>query len=142
MSYFLRRALGAGQARSSYEYAGLLVGANVLTLLLISAEINSYWHLRTMDDATAALSLLASLSVAWALYGTALVIVGIQRRYAPLRYLAIALLLLTVAKVFLVDLSELGGIYRIIGFMGLGLCLLLGAWLYQRFRGIILGDGD
>jgi uncharacterized membrane protein len=76
------------------------------------------------------------------LYGTALVIVGIQRRYAPLRYLAIALLLLTVAKVFLVDLSELGGIYRIIGFMGLGLCLLLGAWLYQRFRGIILGDGD
>jgi uncharacterized membrane protein len=142
MSYFLRRTLGAAEARSSHEYAGLLVGANVLTLLLISAEINSYWHLRTMDDATASFSLMASLSVAWAVYGTALVIVGIQRRYAPLRYLAIALLLLTVAKAFLVDLSALGGIYRIVGFMGLGICLLLGAWLYQRFRGIILGGGS
>lgn len=142
MSYVLRRGLGAEQARSSYEYAGLLVGANVLTLMLVSAEINSYWHLRAMDDATASFSLLASLSVAWGAYGTGLLIAGIQRRYAPLRYLAIALLLLTVAKVFLVDLSELGGVYRIIGFMGLGVCLLLGAWLYQRFRDVILGTGD
>jgi uncharacterized membrane protein len=142
MSFFLRRTLGAEQARASREYAGLLVGANVLTLMLVSAEINSYWHLRAIDDATASLSLLASLSVAWAAYGTALVIVGIRRRYAPLRYLAIALLLLTVGKVFLLDLSELGGVYRIIGFMGLGLCLLLGAWLYQRFRDVILGTGD
>ena len=142
MSYVLRRRLGAEQARASHEYAGLLVGANMLTLMLVSAEINSYWHLRAMDDATASFSLLASLSVAWGVYGTVLVIVGIQRRYAPLRYLAIALLLLTVAKVFLVDLSELGGVYRIIGFMGLGVCLLFGAWLYQRFRGVILGTGD
>ena len=34
-----------------------------------------------------------------------------------------------------------GGIYRIIGFVGLGVFLLLGAWLYQRYRDVILG-GD
>jgi uncharacterized membrane protein len=139
MSFFLRRRAGAPVARTLMEYAALLVGANVLTLLLLSVEINSYWHLRRPDDAAANLALLASLSVAWGIYGTALVIVGIMRRYAPIRYLAIALLLLTVGKVFLVDLSELGGVYRIIGFMGLGACLLLGAWLYQRYRDVILG---
>ncbi len=139
MSFFLRRRAGASVARTLMEYAVLLVGANVLTVLLLSVEINSYWHLRRPDDAAANLALLASLSVAWGVYGTALVIVGIMRRYAPIRYLAIALLLLTVGKVFLVDLSELGGVYRIIGFMGLGACLLLGAWLYQRYRDVILG---
>ncbi len=142
MSFFLRRRAGAAAARTMTEYAALLVGANVLTILLLSVEINSYWHLRRPDDAAANLALLASLSVAWGLYGTALVVVGIMRRYAPIRYLAIALLLITVGKVFLVDLSELGGIYRIIGFMGLGACLLLGAWLYQRYRDIILGTRD
>lgn len=140
MSFFFRRAVGAATARAAREYAALLVGANLLTLLLVSVEIRSSWHLRAPDDATAGLGLLASLSVAWGLYGTALVVVGIQRRYAPLRYLAIALLLLTVAKVFLIDLSELGGVYRIAGFLGLGVFLLVGSWLYQRYRDVILGD--
>jgi len=42
-------------------------------------------------------------------------------------------------KAFLSDLSMLGGIYRIIGFVGLGVFLLLGAWLYQRYREVIVG---
>jgi len=139
MSAFYRRFVGPAAARRDGEYAALLVGANVLAVLLLSVEINSYWRLRSADDATASLALLASLSMAWGLYGTALVAVGIQRRYAPLRYLAVTLLLVTVGKVFLIDLSQLGGIYRIIGFMGLGVFLLLGAWLYQRYRDVILG---
>jgi uncharacterized membrane protein len=79
------------------------------------------------------------VSVAWALYGTGLIVVGIVRKYAPVRYLAIALLAMTVVKAFLSDLSMLGGIYRIIGFIGLGVFLLLGAWLYQRYRDVIVG---
>ena len=45
-----------------------------------------------------------------------------------------ALFGLTVLKVFLVDLSSLGGIYRILGFMGVGLVLLAVSFLYQRAR--------
>jgi uncharacterized membrane protein len=37
-------------------------------------------------------------------------------------------------KVFLVDLSVLGGIYRILGFMGVGLALLAVSFLYQRSK--------
>jgi uncharacterized membrane protein len=139
MSFFYRRFNGADTARRAAEYAALLVGANILTVLVGSVEINSYWHLRSTDDAAASFALLASLSLAWGLYGTALVVAGLLRRYAPLRYLAIALLLVTVAKVFLIDLSELGGGYRVVGFMGLGVFLLFGAWLYQRYRDVILG---
>ena len=56
------------------------------------------------------------------------------RAFPPLRYLAMALFGLTVLKVFLVDLSSLGGIYRILGFIGVGLVLLAVSFLYQRGR--------
>ncbi len=120
--------------------AAYLIAANVMTVLLASAEVNSYWYSRAGFDATANLALQASLSILWAVYGTALIVVGIVRRYRPVRYLAIGLLSVTILKVFLSDLFQLGGIYRIAGFLGLGVFLLLGAWLYQRYRGIILGD--
>jgi hypothetical protein len=121
------------------EIATLYVLANVLTVVLLTTEISFYWQMREDTDATARLARSASISVAWAVYGTALIVVGIVRRYAPVRYLAIALLALTIVKAFLSDLSMLGGIYRIIGFIGLGVFLLLGAWLYQRYRDVILG---
>ena len=127
--------------RGGPEIAVLYVLGNVLTLVLVTTEISFYWRMREDTDAAARLARSASISVAWAIYGTALIVVGIVRRYAPVRYLAIALLGMTVVKAFLSDLSMLGSIYRIIGFVGLGVFLLLGAWLYQRYRDVIVG-GD
>jgi uncharacterized membrane protein len=98
--------------------------------------------MREATEAAARLARSASISVAWAVYGTALIVVGIVRRYAPIRYMAIALLAVTIVKAFLFDLSMLGGIYRIIGFVGLGVFLLLGAWLYQRYRDVIIGRDE
>ncbi|MEI6669239.1 MAG: DUF2339 domain-containing protein [Acidobacteriota bacterium] len=140
MAYIHKREGEYLDDRAVPEIGMLIVAANVLTVVLLSTEIGFYWHARAAEDASADLARMASLSVAWALYGTALIIIGINRRYAPVRYLAIVLLAITVGKVFLMDLSVLGGIYRIIGFIGLGLALLLGAWLYQRYRGLILGS--
>jgi uncharacterized membrane protein len=45
-----------------------------------------------------------------------------------------ALLLLVVAKIFLVDMADLEGLLRVTTFMGLGLSLLGLAYLYQRFN--------
>ena len=139
LAYIHKRGGAAMSDHAAPEIGASIIVANLLTLVLISTEISFYWRIRAAEDATADLARLASLSIAWALYGTALIIIGINRRYAPVRYLALALLALTVGKVFLVDLSVLGSIYRIIGFIGLGLALLLGSWLYQKYRGVILG---
>ncbi|MCC7125374.1 MAG: DUF2339 domain-containing protein, partial [Acidobacteria bacterium] len=48
------------------------------------------------------------------------------------RWIGMAAIALTVLKVFLVDLSELGGIYRVIGFLILGLLLVAVSYLYQQ----------
>jgi uncharacterized membrane protein len=67
--------------------------------------------------------------------GLALVLlgIGILREVASLRYASLALLMVTVAKVFLIDMSELTGLYRVASFMGLGLFLVGIGYLYQRF---------
>jgi uncharacterized membrane protein len=40
--------------------------------------------------------------------------------------------LITVSKVFLVDASDLTGLYRVASFLGLGLSLIGIGYLYQR----------
>ena len=47
------------------------------------------------------------MSVTWALYSTVLIVIGLRRRYAPIRYFAMAVFAVTTSKVFFVDLAEL-----------------------------------
>ncbi|MFO7695234.1 MAG: DUF2339 domain-containing protein [Vicinamibacterales bacterium] len=139
LALLYKRRAGHVPDRAALEIAALYIVGNVLTIVLFTTEISFYWQMQEATDATARLARSASVSVAWAVYGTALIVVGIVRKYAPVRYLAIALLAMTIVKAFVSDLSMLGGIYRIIGFVCLGVFLLLGAWLYQRYRDVILG---
>ena len=73
-------------------------------------------------------------SLSWGAYGSALVAVGMWRSLVSIRWIGIAVIGLTVLKVFFVDLSELGGIYRVIGFIVLGALLVAVSYLYQRRR--------
>ncbi|HEX8184551.1 MAG TPA: DUF2339 domain-containing protein, partial [Blastocatellia bacterium] len=59
---------------------------------------------------------------------------GIVRRNRMLRMMALGLLGLTIIKVFLLDLSSLEKIYRIVSFIVLGAILLAVSFLYQRYR--------
>jgi uncharacterized membrane protein len=72
------------------------------------------------------------LSALWALYSGISLALGLAWSHAALRYASLALLGTTVAKVFLIDLSEVQTIWRILSFLVLGLVLLGVSVLYQR----------
>ena len=74
------------------------------------------------------------LSVFWALAGVGVLVTGLQRDLHALRVAGLALLGVTVAKVFLFDLATLSSMYRVVSFIGLGLLLLAGAFVWQRLR--------
>ncbi len=74
-----------------------------------------------------------SLSIAWAGYALLLLFAGMSRRVGALRWVSLVLLLATIAKVFLLDLEDLQGLYRVGSFLGLALSLLAVSLLYQRF---------
>ena len=112
--------------------AAAVVGANALMLFTLSMEIRAFWELRRDMTANAELAMQMMLSATWAAYAAALTAAGIRRRYAPVRYLAIAIFGATVLKVFLVDFSQLDSVYRIASSVVLGLLLLAASYLYQR----------
>ena len=71
--------------------------------------------------------------MAWLVYALALLAGGIFFRKTALRYGSLAVLLITVLKVFLGDMGGLTGLYRVASFLGLGLCLVGIGYVYQRF---------
>jgi uncharacterized membrane protein len=56
---------------------------------------------------------------------------GALRQWQRLYQAGMLLLLITIAKIFLVDMSDLTGLLRVASFMGLGLCLLGLAFMHQ-----------
>jgi uncharacterized membrane protein len=66
------------------------------------------------------------------LFGAALLGIGFWKKSAFLRWQALAILTLSIAKVFLVDTRQLSQGYRILSFLGLGILLLAVSFAYQR----------
>ncbi|MBI5363408.1 MAG: DUF2339 domain-containing protein [Planctomycetes bacterium] len=74
-----------------------------------------------------------TLSLAWALYAFALLVLGVSRKSSGLRWISLILFLVTVVKTFLFDLGHLTGLYRVGSFFGLAVTLLAVSLCYQRF---------
>jgi uncharacterized membrane protein len=114
------------------------VVANVLALAGLSLEALGYFRSRIEGEQEPGrlrdleLARQLSLSLIWAVYGAGLLVAGRVRRVRLLRLMALALLGLTTLKVFLLDLSALDRVYRIVSFIVLGVILLAVSYLYQR----------
>jgi hypothetical protein len=76
----------------------------------------------------------AWMSALWAATGLGAIVFGMVRRAPNVRLGGLALLAVTIVKVWTYDLSELEDIARAISFIGLGLLLLAGAFAYQQFK--------
>ncbi|WP_372617187.1 DUF2339 domain-containing protein [Falsiroseomonas sp.] len=73
-------------------------------------------------------------SGAWLALAALLLALGIVGRIRVLRLAALALMALTIAKAFLVDMGDLMGLWRVVSFLALGLALIALGWVYRRFE--------
>lgn len=110
--------------------------AGLALMLFVALEIRQLWQGGNLsldnytDDGE-----LYTYSVVWMLMAIAGVLLGTQWRIKDLYKAGMALLTLVIAKIFLVDMAGLDGLWRVAAFMGLGLSLLGLAWLYKRMQG-------
>jgi uncharacterized membrane protein len=74
------------------------------------------------------------ISVLWALYASALMVIGLRWRHRPVRYFGLGIFVLLLAKIFLVDTRTLDVTYRIAGFLATGLALVGVSYLYQYLK--------
>lgn len=75
-----------------------------------------------------------ALSALWGLTGAAALVVGLRMDWAIVRRAGLGLLLVTIGKVFLVDLATLDSAARAGSFLALGVLLLGAAFAWQRQR--------
>ncbi len=135
--WLLKRAESIDEAEKTIVYNVLTVTANGFALIALTTEALGYFSYgRNLDTEFTDLNLAArlSLSVIWALYGGGMLVVGLIRSSKLLRLMGLILLAVTTVKVFLIDLSSLDKVYRIISFIVLGGILLGVSFLYQRFQ--------
>lgn len=113
--------------------AALALAGHGLVMLLLTLEAADHFHLAGREQHARQLS----YSLIWAVYAIGMVIGGLVRRYRPVRLMALAVLVATILKVFLFDLSYLEGPHRILSFLVLGAILVAVSFLYQRFRHVL-----
>lgn len=139
---YARRGAGTDEGERAVVMPSLVVAANLLAVVGLSAEAWGYFEARINRAAESALPTVGwldlrlaqqlALSVIWTIYGGAMLVVGIVRESRLLRVMALILLSLTTLKVFFWDLAALDRIYRIISFVVLGAILLGVSYIYQK----------
>jgi uncharacterized membrane protein len=139
---YLTSVIGNDLKRLSYSqslFPALVLGANFLTIWIMSAEV-----IATVDSDIVDLSRRTerhitslSLSLLWAVYAGSVLTIGIVKRWQPVRLGGLALLAIPVGKLFLVDTFNLEQGYRVAAYLSLGFMLLIGGFLYQRFGAAI-----
>jgi uncharacterized membrane protein len=130
------RARGPGGQRTWYALGSLGLAS---LFAYVNLEVRRAFHGARLDLGATPPAEQYAYSVAWLLFAGALLAVGIVWRGRLARVASLAAMMLAVGKVFLVDMADLAGLYRVLSFLGLGISLLLVAHVYQRY---VFGTDD
>jgi uncharacterized membrane protein len=138
LGYGLPAMLAGALAFVTYDtrpkWYGATAAATALALSLayLSLEIRALFHGTVLTEGATSDAEQYTYSAVWLLFGVMLLAAGIFLRSLTLRIASAAVVVLTVLKVFLIDMSDLTGIYRALSFLGLGVVLIGIGWFYQR----------
>ena len=121
----------AGRRPAAYGNT-VAAGALVFALAYVSLEIRRLYHGPVMIGGVTSDVEQYTYSIAWLMFGVLLLVIGIVVNSQRARLASAVVIALTIAKVFLIDLSTLTGVYRALSFMGLGLVLVAIGWFYQK----------
>jgi uncharacterized membrane protein len=113
-----------------------LLITGIAGFVYISMQIRHLFQGTIRLDTTFPDSELYTYSIVWLGMAVAAILGGAWRYGNGCYRAGMVLLTLVIAKLFLVDMSDLGGLYRVASFMGLGLSLLGVSYLHQRLRRI------
>ncbi|MDR3403478.1 MAG: DUF2339 domain-containing protein [Chthoniobacter sp.] len=107
----------------------------ILLFLLLNIEIADYFSTDTAltFDFEGNLARDMTYSIAWSFFALILLLIGMHRQVAGVRYAGIGLLAITLVKLFFHDLASLDQLYRIGALIIVAIVLIAASYLYQRF---------
>jgi uncharacterized membrane protein len=120
--------------RGQRDMATIAHGATLLfAFFWVSLNVRQVFQGAILNAPTASNGEVYAYSVAWLVLGVGLLVAGAARKDRVMRIASLAVMVLTVGKVFLYDASELEGLWRVVSFLGLGLSLIGLSWFYTRY---------
>lgn len=84
----------------------------------------------------------AGYSIIWGSCSFVMIWLGLKYQYKPLRIIAIILFGITLIKLFVFDLKNIGPAGKITAFILLGILLLIVSFMYQRLKKILIDDAN
>ncbi len=109
------------------------IAGHAVLLFGLSLEIGGWVGRNVVPENQSGVQIIA-ISVMLTIYAVILGVIGVKTQAAIHRMLGLALVVLVVAKLYLVDVWVLGRLFRITAFLALGILLLALSYLYSRLR--------
>ncbi len=130
MPTFLVAALAVGWRRRGYTIMPPLAtcAAMALGFAWVNVETICVFEMLNFGDDG-----MWIFSASWIIYAFVLLAIAIWRGSGVVRFGSLAVLIVSILKVFLFDLANLDGLARAGSFIGLGVALIAAALFYQRF---------
>ncbi|MFQ3242115.1 MAG: putative membrane protein [Lentimonas sp.] len=120
----VRELVGSAKA---YQIGAMLLGFVWATFL-----VQDYSGSSRLFGGVSTSTEMYTYSAVWLLLAVVYQAMGLWRGIKTLHIGSLILLLLTVGKVFIVDASELEGLYRVLSFLGLGVALIGIGFFYNQ----------
>ena len=140
------RLFGRATEKSIDRFGPPLLGSlgAILAFLLLNLEIADYFSIgpTLTFSFTGNFARDMTYSIAWAVFALVLIVAGMKMKLRFARYAGVALLIVTLVKLFLHDLSDLSELYRIGAFVGVAIVLIAASFIYQRFLLPARGEGN
>lgn len=124
----------------------IIITSNEVILNAIIIKLNSfvrpneYEIVRTVYNYMHEQVIKVALPIAWAIIAFTFLSIGIKRQLKSLRIIALALLALTLLKLFVYDINDVSEAGKIIAFIILGIVLLVMSFMYQKIKALILSE--
>jgi uncharacterized membrane protein len=142
MSIKTFRKLSAFNQNSGNLYAWIFVAFIVflasheldhIVLLINQPTPDSYYHVVSQIHKI-------GWPILWGLGAFAIIFIGLKQKIRHLRIISLVLFLITLLKLFLVDIKGISEGGKIAAFISLGILLLIISFMYQRLKKILLDD--
>ncbi|HEY2714564.1 MAG TPA: DUF2339 domain-containing protein [Chthoniobacterales bacterium] len=138
------RLFGRTKEKSIDRFGPPILGSlgAILAFLLLNLEIADYFSIgpTLTFSFTGNFARDMTYSIAWAVFALVLIVAGMKMKLRFARYAGVALLIVTLIKLFLHDLRDLSELYRIGAFVGVAVVLIAASFIYQRF--LLPGRGE
>lgn len=129
--YLLLGWKAKGKRADIYVNSAFVLGS-LLLAAWVNLTIRHVFHVEGLNRGPTSESELYTYSIVWLIIGIIVLSIGIYMRTKLVRLVSVGILMMVVAKVFLIDMAGLEGFLRALSFIGLGATLIAIGLVYQR----------